>query len=90
MLKSLEKRHPKKQETITGLYADLQSADTFGIDLGTLATLHRWDRLALRYYLTMRGYYEWKAVERIKKDKPEQPDEEFLKKLPGQKKAHNT
>jgi len=72
-----------KGDEVQALYADIQVIDAFGIDLFTYLKLHRWDRLALRYYLIMKGHYEHKALEKSKRDAERQ--EKYRASLPGVK-----
>ena len=75
MLKGLDKGGRVKE-----LYADVQVIDSFRIDLFTYSKLHRWDKLALRYYLIMKGYYERKAMDKSKQEAERQ--ENYKAKLP--------
>lgn len=81
MLKKIE-RKAKGRDRVEELYADIQIIDELGIDPFTWFGLHRWDKLALRYYLIMKNYYERKAIDDAKKKGSDSQDRQFLKKLP--------
>lgn len=53
---------------ITGFFSDLDTMNHANLDPQTFSKLHRWDRLALKYYQILRAYYERKAIERNQKD----------------------
>jgi len=58
--------------------------DALRIDPITYANLHRWDKLALQYYLILKSYNERKAMDKIKADA--ESDRKFKTNLPRQRK----
>ena len=78
-------RQAKGREKVEDLYADIQDIDEFGIDPIRWARLHRWDRLALRYYLIMKNYYNRMAYK--KNQRKEEQDRKFYESLPKLKRA---
>jgi hypothetical protein len=55
-------------ESVTLFYSDLQIMDLLRISPSEWAGLHRWDKLALRYYLIAKGYREKKAMDKMKEE----------------------
>ena len=60
----MKDKHDGKTErpSITNAYADIQAIETFQMSLKDYASLHRWDKLALRYYLILKDHYQDEAL----------------------------
>jgi len=64
------------------LYTDIQVMAEFGLDPWMFGSLHRWDRLALRYFMLMRQYLEKKAADEARK-KAKKGSSGWQSKLPS-------
>jgi len=73
-------RSERGGEKVAPGYSAMQVAHAIGISPAAFTKLHRWDRLLLTYFVRLRSYYEWKAVEKRKNEKPE--GQGFRTKLP--------
>jgi hypothetical protein len=70
-------------DTVTLFYSDIQIMDLMRISPSEWAGLHRWDKLALRYYLIAKGYREKKAMDKMKEESERKA--RFNASLPKQK-----
>ena len=88
ILKHFSKTGKGKRE-ITELYGDIQTIDNLHLDPIQYFSMHRWDRLVLKYYLLVKMYNEEKYLEESQKKveqewKQKEKEVELMNKLPKQ------
>ena len=71
-----KKSKNKKEPKITPFYADLQVIDELKVDPIVYGKLHRWDREALRDYVSLKMYHQEKSLEEMKHEKPDDAEEQ--------------
>ena len=70
-------------DRVTFFYSDLQVMDMMGVSPAEWDDLHRWDKLALRYYLIAKAYKEKQAMEKARAESERKSA--FKSKLPKQR-----
>jgi len=87
VLEELKKKEDEKESKSVALaYTDFQVMELLHVLPDEYFALHRWDRVALKYYFVMKGYYDWKDDKfRDQERKKADAEAERLRNAPKQK-----